>query len=647
MKHGFVRVAAAIPHVEVADCKANAEQIQQIMLTANAQGVEVLCFPELSLTGYTCQDIFFQHLLIEEAESAMLRLVEFSRNLNVITLVGLPVAFDGQLFDCAAVIQGGKLLGLVPKTYTSNHKTGDGTRWFSPATHLRANQSLTLCGQEVPFSPQLIFKGEQFSFGIELGHDLGTPIPPSTALTAAGADIIFNLSATAETIGQGFYLRQSIRCQSLRCHCGYVYASCGYGESTQDTVFAGHAYIAENGNLLAVSKLFSMKEQVIVSEIDVELLQGERRAHRLSDKACPWATHTQACATVSLPYIEQDDNDFRLTRPIKAHPFVPEGAALEKRCEEILFIQSEGLAKRLAHTHAKTAVIGISGGLDSTLALLVTIHAFDRLGLDHKGIVGITMPGFGTTDRTYNNAVRLMKNLGISVREISIAEACSLHFKDIGHDPDNHDTTYENAQARERTQVLMDAANQMGGLVVGTGDLSELALGWATYNGDHMSMYGVNAGVPKTLIRHLVAWMANNLVDSFTKEVLLDIVATPISPELIPANSDGTIQQKTEDLVGPYELHDFFLFHVLRHGFRPRKIYWLACQAFEGSFTPDTIRQWLTTFYRRFFQQQFKRSCLPDGPKVGSCSLSPRSDWHMPSDASAELWLRECKALEE
>lgn len=647
MKHGFVRVAAAIPHVEVADCKANAEQIQQIMLTVNAQGVEVLCFPELSLTGYTCQDIFFQHLLIEEAESAMLRLVEFSRNLNVITLVGLPVAFDGQLFDCAAVIQGGKLLGLVPKTYTSNHKTGDGTRWFSPAAHLRANQSLTLCGQEVPFSPQLIFKGEQFSFGIELGHDLGTPIPPSTALTAAGADIIFNLSATAETIGQGFYLRQSIRCQSLRCHCGYVYASCGYGESTQDTVFAGHAYIAENGNLLAVSKLFSMKEQVIVSEIDVELLQGERRAHRLSDEACPWVTHTQACATVSLPYIEQDDSDFRLTRPIKAHPFVPEGAALEKRCEEILFIQSEGLAKRLAHTHAKTAVIGISGGLDSTLALLVTIHAFDRLGLDHKGIVGITMPGFGTTDRTYNNAVRLMKNLGISVREISIAEACSLHFKDIGHDPDNHDTTYENAQARERTQVLMDAANQMGGLVVGTGDLSELALGWATYNGDHMSMYGVNAGVPKTLIRHLVAWMANNLVDSFTKEVLLDIVATPISPELIPANSDGTIQQKTEDLVGPYELHDFFLFHVLRHGFRPRKIYWLACQAFEGSFTPDTIRQWLTTFYRRFFQQQFKRSCLPDGPKVGSCSLSPRSDWHMPSDASAELWLRECKALEE
>lgn len=643
MKHGFVKVAAATPRLEVANCLYNAEQIQQFMLKAHSQDVEVLCFPELSLTGYTCQDLFRQQTLIEEAENALLRLVDFSRNISTITIVGLPVALDNWLFDCAAVIHNGHLIGLVPKTHTPHHESTDNQRWFASAEILVEGKKTHLCGQEVPVGGKLLFSNGAYSFGIELGNATWSTIPQSTLLTQEGADIIFNPTASCEMVGKAPYALNQIVSHSGRCICGYVYVSSGFGESTQDAVYAGRSYIAENAVILAEGKPFSLEGQLIISEIDINHLRHERRANVASAQQAPRLS--PHCLTVPLTYAPLPDREFILTRPISALPFIPEGELLDDRCEEILFIQSQGLAKRILHTHADTVVVGVSGGLDSTLALLVCVHAFDRLERDRKGIVGITMPGFGTTGRTYNNAVRLMKNLGITIREIGIADACRAHLEDLGHDTTTHDTTYENAQARERTQVLMDAANQTNGFVVGTGDLSELALGWATYNGDHMSMYGVNAGIPKTLIRHIVQWIANNLVDEFTKEVLLDIVATPISPELIPANADGTIQQKTEDLVGPYELHDFFLYHTLRHGFGPQKTFWLAQQAFAGTYGHDTIKKWLRTFYRRFIQQQYKRSCMPDGPKVGSCSLSPRGDWQMPSDAAADLWLKECDEL--
>lgn len=645
MKYGFVKVAAAIPHLEVADCNYNAEQIQQMMLAADGQGVEVVCFPELSLTGYTCQDLFSHQLLLENAEHALLRIVDFSRNLHVITLVGLPLSVNGVLMNCAAVVSAGKIAGIVPKTFLPNYKEFYEQRWFTSALTLpEGGTTIHICGQEAQVSSQLLFDNGYITFGIELCEDLWATNPPSGRLALAGADVIFNLSASNELVGKSSYLRSLVVGQSARCISGYVYSGSGFGESTQDVVFSGRAYIAENGSLLGEGERFKMEGQLVVSEIDVERLRSERRVNTT------YATSRQTenvltYKTVEVPVNEPMQADFVLTRPIDPHPFVPTGNALNDRCEEILFIQSEGLAKRITHTHSKTVVLGISGGLDSTLALLVCVHAFDRLGLDRKGIVGVTMPGFGTTDRTYTNAVQLMKYLGVTMREINIVEACRVHFNDLGHDAEVHDVTYENSQARERTQILMDAANQMNGFVVGTGDLSELALGWATYNGDHMSMYGVNASIPKTLVRHLVVWVANNLVDEFTQTILLDIADTPISPELIPANPDGTINQRTEDLVGPYELHDFFLYYFLRHGFRPKKIFYLALQAFDGKYGHDIVKKWLTTFIRRFFQQQFKRSCLPDGPKVGSCSLSPRGDWRMPSDASASLWLKECEEL--
>lgn len=646
MKHGFVRVAAATPHLSVADCHYNAEQIQQMMVQANAQGVEVVCFPELSLTGYTCQDLFRQTLLLEEAESALWHIVELSRSLPIVTIVGLPVVMDGLALDCAAVVQGGKVAGLVPKSFPQGLYGNDESRWFAPADMLPTDKKVQLCGQEVSVSRNLIFRAGTYSFGIEVGDDLEAVYSPCNHLVLRGADIIFCPGAVCERAGKSDYLREEVASQSGRCVCGYVFAGCGFGESTTNAVYAGRTLIAENGEVLAEGKRFSLDAQMLVSEIDVERLHHDRNANKaFAAAAMKNSAFGKDICVVDIPYSAAEDEHFTLTRPLSAHPFIPEGDLLGERCEEILFIQSQSLAKRILHTHAETVVVGVSGGLDSTLALLVCAHAFDRLERDHKGIVGITMPGFGTTDRTYKNAVRLMKDLGITIREISIADACSAHLKDLGHDGSTHDTTYENAQARERTQILMDAANQMNGFVVGTGDLSELALGWATYNGDHMSMYGVNAGVPKTLIRHLVKWIAENIMDTYTREVLLDIVDTPISPELIPAAADGTIQQKTEDLVGPYELHDFFLYHLLRHGARPQKIFWLAQQAFGEAYSHDTLKKWLRTFCRRFIQQQYKRSCMPDGPKVGSCSLSPRGDWLMPSDAAAELWLKECDEL--
>ena len=500
-----------------------------------------------------------------------------------------------------------------------------------------------LCGQLAPVGANLLFESSEMRFGIELCEDVWAPVPPSSALALKGAEIIFNLSADTENISKHQYLRSLLAQQSARCLSGYVFASSGFGESTTDVVFAGNALIYENGTLLAASERFSFDKQLVISEIDVERLRSERLVNTT------FASSVRQAGAGTLKVIQTErvpEKELSLTRKIEPHPFVPAGGKLlDERCEEIFSIQVAGLAKRLVHTGCKTVVVGISGGLDSTLALLVCVKTFDKLGLSRKGIVGITMPGFGTTGRTHRNAVELMRSLGVTSREISIREACLQHFEDIGQDADVHDVTYENSQARERTQILMDYANKIGGLVIGTGDLSELALGWATYNGDHMSMYGVNASIPKTLVRYLVNWVAETGVDADSRTTLLDIIDTPISPELIPADENGNIKQKTEDLVGPYELHDFFLYYFLRFGFRPEKIYYLTCLAFRGNYDDATIKKWLANFFRRFFSQQFKRSCLPDGPKVGSVSLSPRGDWRMPSDASAALWLQECEGL--
>ena len=641
MKYGFVKVASAIPAVKVADCKFNAQQIDTQIAIADGKGVQIIVFPELCITGYTCADLFGQTLLLEEAEIALMQIMNNTRQMDIISIVGMPLMINSTLMNCAVAFQKGKILGIVPKTYLPNYKEFSEQRWFAPAsTHTVT--SIRLCGQNVPFGTNLLFDTAETCFGIEICEDVWAPIPPSSTLAMKGAEIIFNLSADDEGIGKHDYLRALLSQQSARCLGGYVYSSCGFGESTTDVVFGGNGLIYENGTLLSASERFSLKEQLIISEIDVERIRNERRINT-TFSANMAKCKEQPSIHIGTELVNQ--RDLILTRPIEAHPFVPQGDALNQRCEEIFEIQVMGLAKRLIHTNCKTVVVGISGGLDSTLALLVCVKTFDKLDLPRKGIVGITMPGFGTTDRTYNNALHLMSSLGITVHEISIKEACIQHFKDIDHDMTKHDVTYENSQARERTQILMDFANKVNALVIGTGDLSELALGWATYNGDHMSMYGVNGSIPKTLVKYLVNWVALNGVDYESRNTLLDIVDTPISPELIPADEQGNIKQKTEDLVGPYELHDFFIYHFLRFGFRPSKIYFLACTAFRGEYNEDTIKKWLTTFCRRFFQQQFKRSCLPDGPKVGSVGLSPRGDWRMPSDACATLWLKECEEL--
>ena len=641
MNHGFVKVASAIPSVRVADCQYNVEQIESLIVQAEGHGVEIICLPELSLTAYTCQDLFQQQLLLEQAEMALIQLMNFTRSLDIISIVGLPVAYKGSLLNCAAVIQKGKILGMIPKTYLPNYKEFYEKRWFTSGTDIPAG-TLLVCGQQVPLNQYILFRTPSCTFGVEICEDVWAPIPPSSYMAMQGADIIFNLSADNDLVGKYDYLKNLLAQQSARTISGYVFSSCGYGESTQDVVFSAKGLIYENGTLLAETPRHELSAQLLETEIDVERIRTERR---INTTFATCASRTLRDTATVIDTERTETREFDLTRKTDAHPFVPVGKHLDERCREIFSIQTEGLAKRISHTGAETVVVGISGGLDSTLALLVCVKAFDRLGLSRRGIVGITMPGFGTTDRTYTNAINLMNLLGITIREISIREACAQHFKDLGHDPDNHDVTYENSQARERTQILMDAANQMNGLVIGTGDLSELALGWATYNGDHMSMYGVNASVPKTLVRHLVKWVADTQQDESTRTVLHDIIDTPISPELIPADEQGNITQKTEDLVGPYELHDFFLYYTLRWGFRPQKVYFLTRQAFGTDYTDDTIKHWLKTFYRRFFAQQFKRSCLPDGPKVGSCSLSPRGDWRMPSDASSSMWLKECDYL--
>lgn len=641
MNYGFVKVAAAVPRVKVADCKFNSERLEGLITIAEGKGVQILTFPEMCITGYTCGDLFAQQLLLEQAEMALIQILNSTRQLDIISILGMPVVVNSTVINAAVVIQKGKILGVVPKTYLPNYKEFYEQRWFTSALQVSEN-SVRLCGQIVPMGNNLLFETAETTFGIEICEDLWGTVPPSSSLALQGAEIIFNLSADDEGIGKHNYLCSLISQQSARCISGYVFSSSGFGESTTDVVFAGNGLIYENGYLLARSERFCMEEQLIINEIDVECIRAERRVNTTfaANKAnCPG----KEAVRISTEFV--NSKDLNLTRTFNPHPFVPQGSELNSRCEEIFSIQIAGLAQRLLHTGAKTAVIGISGGLDSTLALLVCVKTFDKLGLSRKDILGITMPGFGTTDRTYHNAIDLMNSLGVSIREISIREACIQHFKDIGHDLNIHDVTYENSQARERTQILMDIANQTWGMVIGTGDLSELALGWATYNGDHMSMYGVNAGIPKTLVKHLVQWVAENGMDETSKATLLDIVDTPISPELIPADENGEIKQKTEDLVGPYELHDFFLYYFLRFGFRPSKIYFLAQTAFSGVYDDETIKKWLQTFFRRFFNQQFKRSCLPDGPKVGSISISPRGDWRMPSDASSAAWLKEIAEL--
>ena len=637
MKYGFVKVAAAVPAVKVADVDYNVQQIESIIAQAEGRGVEVIVFPELCITGYTCQDLFKEQLLLDRAESAVITLLDFTRKLDIISIVGLPVIINGLLYNCAAVIQSGQLLGIIPKTYLPNYAEFYEKRWFASAQDLNPTV-FYFAGTSVSVSaePKLFVTTYGMKFGVEICEDVWAPIPPSNNLALSGADIIFNLSASNELIGKHAYLKSLLAQQSARTISGYVYASSGFGESTQDLVYGGNAMIFENGHLLVEGDRFSFSPQIQQCQIDIEKLRVERRQNTTFINA---QRSSHALEIACKPVQERD---FELQRTIDPHPFIPKNEDMQSACEEILNIQVAGLAKRLYHINAQKAVIGISGGLDSTLALLVTVKAFDKLDLNRKGIIGITMPGFGTTDRTHNNAVKLMNTLGVTIREISIAKAVTQHFEDIGHDMKHHDITYENSQARERTQILMDVANQENAIVIGTGDLSELALGWATYNGDHMSMYGVNAGVPKTLIRYLVTYVSREMAT----ETLLDIVDTPISPELIPADEKGNIKQKTEDLVGPYELHDFFIYYFLRYGFRPKKIFLLAQKAFASTYDDATIKKWLITFCRRFFNQQFKRSCLPDGPKVGSVSLSPRGDWRMPSDASSALWLKEYEALD-
>ena len=611
------------------------------MRQASEKGVQIIAFPELSVTGYTCLDLFAQQTLLDGAEAALLQLVSNTADLDILTIVGVPLRTENRLINAAVVFQKGAIRGVVPKTYLPNYKEFQEQRWFTSATELRES-TISIGKEEYPMGSHLLFRSGRLTAGIEICEDLWVPVPPSSLLAMEGANIIFNLSASNELIGKHAYLRSLICQQSARCMAGYVYASSGFGESSTDLVFAGNGIIAENGNLLAESPRFTMEEQLVISEIDIETLQNDRQVNTsfmYGTSGLPKEKAQVVDFQVRIP------DGFSLTRPVDPHPFTPSGEALKERCEEIFHIQVAGLAKRLVHAHAQTAVVGISGGLDSTLALLVTVMTFDALKMPRGQIIGITMPGFGTTDRTYTNACDLIRSLGVTLKEIPIKEACLQHFRDIDHDPSVHDVTYENSQARERTQLLMDVANQKNGLVIGTGDLSELALGWATYNGDHMSMYGVNGSIPKTLVKYLVEWVANHKVDDASRLTLLDIVDTPISPELIPADENGNIKQKTEDLVGPYELHDFFLYHFLRFGSHPSKIYFLAQKAFAGIYDNATVKKWLYTFCRRFFQQQFKRSCLPDGPKVGSVSLSPRGDWRMPSDAVSRLWLEEIERI--
>ena len=631
MRHGFIKVAAATPDIRVADVDYNKGQIIKQMDEAAEAGAKIIVFPELCITGYTCSDLFLQDILLNSAKKALVEIAEHTKNLDALVFVGVPIAVGGELYNVAAALNHGNILGFTTKSFLPNYGEFYEMRQFRPGP--KKAEKILFGGKEIPFGPQLLFVENQMAnliVSAEICEDVWSPVPPSIEAAREGATVIVNCSASDETIGKASDRESLISGQSARLISGYIYANAGEGESTTDLVFGGHNLIAENGTILAEAKRFS--NGIIYTEFDVQKIANERRKNTTF-------TETQEHVLPRIPFgLEQTETI--LTRTFPSRPFVPrDDQERAKRCEEILTIQAMGLKKRLAHTHAKSAVVGISGGLDSTLALLVTAKAFDALGLERSGITAVTMPCFGTTDRTYQNACKMSLKVGATLREVRIGDAVMQHFKDIGHDPQDHSVTYENSQARERTQVLMDIANQTGGLVIGTGDMSELALGWATYNGDHMSMYGVNASVPKTLVRHLVHYFADTCEDSSLKEVLYDVLDTPVSPELLPPK-DGEIAQKTEDLVGPYELHDFFLYYFLRIGYEPGKIYRIAKLSFAGEYDDETIYKWLRTFCWRFFSQQFKRSCLPDGPKVGTVALSPRGDWRMPSDACVALWIQ-------
>lgn len=640
MKDGFVRCASATVDIKVADTDYNTSNIIKAIEDAAQNDIKLIVFPELCITGYTCGDLFLQKILIDSAKDSLIKIAKATENLDITAVVGLPYVAEQTLYNCAAVVNGGHIKGLVPKLNIPNYAE------FYEVRHFTAGKNevtyVNINGEEIPFGANILFKTdacEDFVLAVEICEDVWTAMPPSVNHALAGATIIANLSASNEVIAKDEYREMLVKSQSAKLYCGYIYSDAGYGESTTDLVFAGDNMIAENGTILARSKRFN--NECVYTELDLERLVGERKKSNTYN-----IVGSEKYVSVKL---DMNIGDTKITRYVDKQPFVPSNdKKREKRSEEILSIQSLGLKKRLDHTHAKTAVVGVSGGLDSTLALLVTVRAFDSLNLDRKNIIAVTMPCFGTTDRTYNNAVNFANSLGVTLKEVNIKAAVNQHFADIEHDPNVYDVTYENSQARERTQILMDVANKSGGLVIGTGDMSELALGWATYNGDHMSMYGVNVGVPKTLVRHLVAYCADTCSENekVLCEVLLDVLDTPVSPELFPPE-DGKISQKTEDLVGPYELHDFFLYQLLRCGFGPAKIYRLACRAFEGIYSKETIGKWLKTFCRRFFAQQFKRSCLPDGPKVGSVAVSPRGDLRMPSDASRMAWQKELDQLPE
>lgn len=643
---GFVRVGCAVPSIKVADCTHNSKEIIQLIDEAHHEDVEVLLFPELAITGYTCGDLFLQRTLIKDAESELLGIVRHSLNKNMLIVIGIAIKCDNQLFNASCLINNGQILGVVPKTYLPNYSEFYEKRWFS-SDITRRSSTVTIGEYTVPFGTDLLFQHSKFDdliIGVEICEDLWVPIPPSSYAALHGATLLLNNSASNELVGKSGYRRQLVQSQSAACIAAYAYCSSGPGESTTDVVYGGHSLITENGSVLAESERFKLGQQLIISDVDIEKLTNDR-IHSTG-----FGEHIAAMGEVKH-YRKINFTTKSLTKEIYRHytptPFIPRDTTeRHQRLEEIFAIQTHGLAKRIQHVGNDHIVLGISGGLDSTLALLVCVKTYDLLGKNRKNIIGITMPGFGTTDRTYNNALNLMTELGITQVEISIREASTLHLKDIDHDINNHNITYENAQARERTQILMDYANKVNGFVVGTGDLSELALGWATYNGDHMSMYAVNNSIPKTLVRHLVSWVADHQVAEAVSDILHDVVDTPVSPELLPPDEDGNIKQKTEDTVGPYELHDFFLYHFMREGFGPVKIFYLAKIAFEDKYDDTTLYGWLRKFYWRFFSQQFKRSCLPDGPKVGSVSLSPRGDWRMPSDASVTVWMAELETLD-
>jgi NAD+ synthase (glutamine-hydrolysing) len=638
----MVRIGVVAPELRVADVGFNEERICQAIAAAEGQDCRFLLFPELCVTGYTCGDLFFQPLLIDGARQALRRIARATAGHRAVVVVGAPVAQGGRLFNCGVFIAAGRILGVIPKTFLPNAQEFYEERWFSSSRDLSAD-FLDWDGEVIPFGPDLLFQAESMPdcvVGVEICEDVWSVEPPSGRMAMRGATLLLNLSASPELLGKEEYRRALVLSQSARCLAAYAYASAGPGESSTDLVYSGHSLVAENGQLLAETERFRFDSQLALADIDIERLVGERRKNNT------YGGSRTATAFRIIPFPLPDAAADRLRRVIPATPFVP--SATEERshrCHEIFSLQVTGLAKRLLHTGGTKAVLGISGGLDSTLALLVTTKAFDKLGLDHRGIIAVTMPGFGTTVRTRRNAESLAQLLGVTLRTIPIDAAVRQHFADIDHREDVHDIVFENAQARERTQILMDVANQVGGLVIGTGDLSELALGWCTYNADHMSMYGVNSGVPKTLVRYLVSWCAEAEFTGETAAVLTDICATPVSPELLPPNEQGEIGQVTEDHIGPYRLHDFFLYHVVRLQFAPRKVLRLAREAFAGEFAEAEIHRWLEVFYQRFFSQQFKRSCLPDGPKVGSVALSPRGDWRMPSDASVALWLEDLKDL--